>query len=412
MSSSFAIKAENIGKRYRLGERRAAYSTLREGLASLVRTPLRHRRRQDTFWALRDVNFTVEPGERLGIIGHNGAGKSTLLKLLSRITRPTEGTIALRGATASLLEVGTGFHPELTGRENIFLNGAILGMSRQETARKFDEIVSFAEVEQFLETPVKRYSSGMYVRLAFSVAAHLQPDILLVDEVLAVGDARFQRKCLGKMEDVSRSQGRTIVFVSHNLQAVGRLCNRAMILERGQVQAHGSTAEVVDEYRARMGGAGERSDGPALERISNDDICLLEATARPNPVAVLDELCLDARFRLEGSGQQELSAFFALTDANRDYVASVYSRDEDTSFRPDQDGILSVRCVFPFHSMLPGTYQLECGLFDRDGQCQYWLDTGRRLTVDRVLFNGRSFDGRGGYATHRGRWSGGSRTGK
>ena len=215
------VRAERLWKEYRLGQREAAYGTLRETIVDVMRAPLKKLRGAngasgETLWALKDVNFTVEPGEVIGIIGRNGAGKSTLLKVLSRITEPTTGCVELYGRVASLLEVGTGFHPELTGRENIFLNGAILGMRKTEIARKFDEIVAFSDLEKFLDTPVKRYSSGMYMRLAFAVASHLEPEILLVDEVLAVGDAAFQKKCLGKMGEVAR-EGRTVIFVSHNL---------------------------------------------------------------------------------------------------------------------------------------------------------------------------------------------------
>jgi lipopolysaccharide transport system ATP-binding protein len=205
---------------------------------------------KETFWALNNVDFTVEQGDRLGIIGRNGAGKSTLLKILSRITEPTKGTVKIRGRVASLLEVGTGFHPELTGRENIFLNGAILGMSRTEIRKKFDEIVNFAEVEKFLDTPVKRYSSGMYVRLAFAVAAHLEPEILIVDEVLAVGDAQFQRKCLGKMEDVSQNEGRTVLFVSHQMRVIQSLCNKTLILNNGQVGFKGNLFDGLHYYES------------------------------------------------------------------------------------------------------------------------------------------------------------------
>jgi len=202
----------------------------------------------EEFWALKDINFEVEQGDRLGIIGRNGAGKSTLLKILSRITEPTSGRVKIKGRVASLLEVGTGFHQELTGRENIFLNGAILGMSRTEIKRKFDEIVDFSGVEKFLDTPVKRYSSGMYVRLAFSVAAHLEPEILLVDEVLAVGDEEFQKKCLGKMKDVSTDEGRTVLFVSHNMGIIAQLCNKAILLNKGMLEISGETNTVVDQY--------------------------------------------------------------------------------------------------------------------------------------------------------------------
>jgi lipopolysaccharide transport system ATP-binding protein len=202
----------------------------------------------EEFWALKDVSFEIKQGDRVGIIGRNGAGKSTLLKILSRITEPTSGKISIKGRVASLLEVGTGFHPELTGRENIFLNGAILGMDRFEIKRKFDEIVAFAEVEKFLDTPVKRYSSGMYVRLAFAVAAHLEPEILIVDEVLAVGDAQFQKKCLGKMEDVADREGRTVLFVSHNLASLAKLCPRAILLVKGEKWLDDSSNEVIEEY--------------------------------------------------------------------------------------------------------------------------------------------------------------------
>jgi lipopolysaccharide transport system ATP-binding protein len=203
---------------------------------------------KEEFWALNDVSFEIKQGERVGIIGRNGAGKSTLLKVLSRITEPTSGRITIRGRVASLLEVGTGFHPELTGRENIFLNGAILGMSRSEIRKKFDEIVAFAEVEKFLDTPVKRYSSGMYVRLAFAVAAHLEPEILVVDEVLAVGDAQFQKKCLGKMEEVSKNEGRTVLFVSHNMGVVNQLCQNAILMQNGRAISYGDVNSVIQDY--------------------------------------------------------------------------------------------------------------------------------------------------------------------
>jgi len=246
------ITIQNLGKRYRLGTAGAAYSTVREALVTAVRAPLQSFRSSgssasESIWALRDVSFEVAAGEVVGIIGRNGAGKSTLLKVLSRITEPTTGRVVLYGRVGSLLEVGTGFHPELTGRENIFLNGSILGMTRREIQNKFDEIVSFAEIEKFLDTPVKRYSSGMYVRLAFAVAAHLEPEILVVDEVLAVGDYAFQQKCLKKIQDVS-VHGRTILFVSHNMGAISRLCQRCILLEHGQVVAMGPTSEVVQTY--------------------------------------------------------------------------------------------------------------------------------------------------------------------
>jgi len=262
MKSDPVIRVSGLSKKYLVGHEtvpRAPYRSLREEIISHVKKfgrntinmargrQLLHTDQVEEFWALKDVSFEVEPGKVIGLIGRNGAGKSTLLKVLSRITEPTEGRVELSGRVASLLEVGTGFHPELTGRENIFLNGAILGMKRAEILCKFDEIVGFAELEKFIDTPVKRYSSGMYVRLAFAVAAHLEPEILLVDEVLAVGDAAFQKKCLGKMGSASR-QGRTIVFVSHNMTALRRLCTRAIWLDRGEVIKAGEVGEVIDRY--------------------------------------------------------------------------------------------------------------------------------------------------------------------
>lgn len=245
-----SIIVRSLGKKYSLGERSRPHPRLSEVIGDYVRAARNyrsHRRKSVDFWALRDVSFSVARGEAVGVIGSNGAGKSTLLKVLSRITTPTHGTAIVRGRVGSLLEVGTGFHPDLTGRENVFLNGAILGMTRRETSRQFDAIVDFAEVERFLDTPVKRYSSGMYLRLAFAVAAHLDSDILLVDEVLAVGDAAFQKKCLGTMNDV-RSRGKTVVFVSHSMPAIQTLCSRAMYLSEGRVIADGPPADIVRQY--------------------------------------------------------------------------------------------------------------------------------------------------------------------
>jgi lipopolysaccharide transport system ATP-binding protein len=253
-----AITVENLSKQYIIGHKRTQGDGLRHVIEAAVRAPftsLRSRREQatkskDEFWALKNVSFSVNQGEAVGIIGRNGAGKSTLLKLLSRITEPTTGLIRYTGRVSSLLEVGTGFHPELTGRENIFLNAAILGMKRSDIARKFDEIVAFSEVEKFLDTPVKRYSSGMYVRLAFGVAAHLEPEILLVDEVLAVGDAAFQKKCLGKMGTVV-NEGRTVLFVSHNMAAISSLCTRALLIDAGRLEHSGQPQSVIEEYLYR-----------------------------------------------------------------------------------------------------------------------------------------------------------------
>jgi len=249
--SNIAIYAGNLSKQYRIGVLKHRHDTLRDHLADALTSLLRRNghshHNEDTFWALKDLSFEIQQGETVGFIGPNGAGKSTLLKILSRITKPTAGFAEIRGRVASLLEVGTGFHPELTGRENIYLNGAILGMKNAEIKRNFDAIVDFSGVEKFIDTPVKRYSSGMYVRLAFAVAAHLQPDILIVDEILSVGDMAFQQKCLGKMESVA-NEGRTVLFVSHNMGAVRNLCKRAYWLHGGQLAMAGSAAEVIDSY--------------------------------------------------------------------------------------------------------------------------------------------------------------------
>lgn len=257
------IEVCHLSKRYRIGAREKGNKSFREAIVESLSAPLRNLAKlrrltafengdeEDIIWALKDVSFDVEEGEVLGIIGKNGSGKSTLLKILSRITEPTSGSVDIHGRVSSLLEVGTGFHPELTGRENIFLNGAVLGMRKQEIERKFDEIVAFSEIEKFIDTPVKRYSSGMYVRLAFAVAAHLEPEILLVDEVLAVGDIAFQKKCLGKMGEVARG-GRTIVFISHNMIAIRSLCSRAIWLDNGQIVKRGLTDEVVGEYEEQQ----------------------------------------------------------------------------------------------------------------------------------------------------------------
>ena len=285
------IKAVDLGKKYIIGHKgTTGYKTFREQMLRQVhnfysRTKKLVRGQEvlegeelEDFWALKDLNFEIKKGDRVGIIGKNGAGKSTLLKVLSRITEPTTGKVFIKGRVASLLEVGTGFHPELTGRENIFLNGVIMGMSRAEIKRKFDEIVDFSGVEKFLDTPVKRYSSGMYVRLAFSVAAHLEPEILIVDEVLAVGDAEFQKKCLGKMQDVSSSEGRTVLFVSHNMPALLNLCNKAILLKSGKFQNMGKADEIVQEYILSVATA--NADIDSSIKIRSDKTKLLSVSVK------------------------------------------------------------------------------------------------------------------------------------
>ncbi|HVP21154.1 MAG TPA: ABC transporter ATP-binding protein [Anaerolineaceae bacterium] len=291
--TEYALRVDKISKRYRIGTARLRYATLRDSLIGAANAPIRWMGRitqkkqesngdsPDHIWALKDVSFDVKQGQVLGIIGRNGAGKSTLLKILARVTDPTEGYGEIRGRVGSLLEVGTGFHPELTGRENIYLNGAILGMKRAEIERKFDEIVAFSEVEQFIDTPVKRYSSGMYLRLAFAVAAHLEPEILVVDEVLAVGDAEFQRKCLGKMNDVAQD-GRTVLFVSHNMSAILRLTQEAIVIEKGHLVMRAPTPQAVDYYLSR----GDSRQGERL--WEPDEIPAASAPYCPIGLRILD----------------------------------------------------------------------------------------------------------------------------
>ena len=273
------IKVENLSKRYQIGGLDAGYVTFRETLAQAIVSPLKRLRGKrpattESFWALKDINFTVQQGEMVGLIGHNGAGKSTLLKVLSRITTPTIGRTEVYGRIGSLLEVGTGFHPDLTGRENVFLNGTILGIGRAEITRRFDEIIEFSGIEQFIDTPVKWYSSGMYLRLAFAVAAHLDTEVLIMDEVLAVGDTAFQQKCMDKMHEI-REQGRTILFVSHSMSAVTRLCNRAILFDKGQMVKDGTALQVVNEYMGESLKVSSRREWPVLEDAPGNEIVRL-----------------------------------------------------------------------------------------------------------------------------------------
>jgi lipopolysaccharide transport system ATP-binding protein len=302
------IKAENIGKCYNISHaQKEPYGSFRESLVNFFKStgnrllhPFSHQNREisnEKFWALKNISFEVQQGERLGIIGRNGAGKSTLLKVLSRVTEPTEGRISLKGKVASLLEIGTGFHPELTGKENIYMNGAILGMTKKEIDSKFDEIVEFAEIEKFLDTPVKRYSSGMYIRLAFAVAAHLEPEILVVDEVLAVGDINFQQKCIGKMQEVGR-QGRTVLFVSHNFQAISQLCTRCLLIDKGNIVFDGPKHEAINKYSSSSGSSIYLSrkdmshNSPFIRKlwIEDDDGNTISSISNGSPITVSAEI--------------------------------------------------------------------------------------------------------------------------
>jgi lipopolysaccharide transport system ATP-binding protein len=357
--SDTIISVENLSKRFVIShEETERYSSLRDAITNNVRNLFSRRKEkkstsQEEFWALNDLNFEINRGDRVGIIGRNGAGKSTLLKILSRITEPTKGKISINGRVASLLEVGTGFHPELTGRENIFLNGAILGMSRSEIRSKFDEIVDFAEVEQFLDTPVKRYSSGMYVRLAFAVAAHLEPEILIVDEVLAVGDAQFQRKCLGKMRDVSKG-GRTVLFVSHNMGTISQLCNKAILLNKGHLISFGDTDRIIDQYindSANRIEIIERTEESASNHFKLLRMCDENLTDRneyrfDEPVSVMVKLSLPKR-------NYDLELAMRLVDRQKRAVFTIHQNLSE--FYSDED-IMSLLVTVPKEFLTPGIY--------------------------------------------------------
>lgn len=300
------IKVENLGKKYIISHQQERYSALRDVMANTAKKAIKKVigkgetfSKKEEFWALRNVDFEVSQGDRIGIIGRNGAGKSTLLKLLSKITEPTEGRIKIKGKIASLLEVGTGFHPELTGKENILLNGAILGMSKKEILKKMNDIVEFSGVENFLDTPVKRYSSGMYVRLAFAVAANLETEILLVDEVLAVGDAEFQKKCLGKMKDVSKKEGRTVLFVSHNMSMITSLCSRCILLENGSIVKDGMTSDVIMYYYNEGSQSPAYIDFESMQKeIGDDYACLLSGEVRNQNNLISTEIDIDQPLKI------------------------------------------------------------------------------------------------------------------
>ena len=363
--SDLAIKVEGVSKRYQIGQR-VSYRRLTETLTCAFTAPFRKRAAQrgdGYFWALKDVSFEVKPGEVLGIIGRNGAGKSTLLKILSRVTEMTEGTVDLYGRIGSLLEVGTGFHPELTGRENIYLNGAILGMKRPEIRRKFDEIVEFAEVTQFLDTPVKHFSSGMYMRLAFAVAAHLEPEILVVDEVLAVGDAAFQKKCLGKMGEVAKG-GRTVLFVSHNLGALRQLCTSAILLDAGRIALTGTANEIVDEYAHRLMLA-----NPAQARLATPHFVLHGVDIAPVDGAAIKTFS-DLRITVTFSGKDALGdpgVYLGFLSSGRERLAGLDFKDH-ASARPRAAGeACTLGFVIQSLPFLPGRYHLEVHLKDMRG---------------------------------------------
>jgi len=381
-----AIKVENLSKRYRIGEF-VGYRTLRESLQNAVLIPFRRLQLlkgdnssstvscPDNFiWALKDVSFEVKQGEVVGIIGRNGAGKTTLLKVLTRITDPTEGYAEIRGRVGSLLEVGTGFHPELTGKENIYLNGAVLGMKNKEIDRRFDEIVDFSGVEKFIDTPLKRYSSGMQVRLAFAVAAHLEPEILLVDEVLAVGDAEFQKKCLGKMGDIARG-GRTVLFISHNMSAIQRLCQSTYLLEQGHIVARGNTTEVVEEYYKSTTKANKTAvqsrdvpDGSVRYLSWN-----LQSSVSDSHECFTREPCL-FRFRLCCKRFVKQANFgFSLWSVDGSLIWAMRNLDYGGQCIPLKDGTYEVEFSIPTLPVRPGEYQIHVSVNDLvEGTLDSW----------------------------------------
>jgi lipopolysaccharide transport system ATP-binding protein len=391
MSARPAIEVEGLGKRYELGELSGGYQMMTEVIADRVKSIGKPKPPKEEFWAVREIDFEVAEGETFGIIGHNGAGKSTLLKILSRVTPPTVGEARMRGRVGALLEVGTGFHPELTGRENVFLNGAILGMKRADTQRKFEQIVDFAGVEQFIDTPVKRYSSGMALRLAFSVAAHLEPEILVVDEVLSVGDLAFQRKCLGRMEEAA-SEGRTVLFVSHQLSSVRALCDRAMVLSEGRIVAEGEPNHVIDQYV--HGAAGhervdlrERSDRSGSGELRFTGVGF-ESQGRTvdTPVSGQDlEIVLSYQLR-EGASPRNVDFAVSLLTHNDETILYLHSEITGDLFTalPARG---EARCRVPRCPLPPGQYLLNVWA-GSGGEPLDWVQRAADLTIAQGDFYG------------------------
>jgi lipopolysaccharide transport system ATP-binding protein len=413
--SELAIKVEGLSKRYRIGAQQQAYKTLREKFNETAWAPFRAARslvsrdgnghghaKSETFWALKDASFEVQRGEVVGIVGRNGAGKSTLLKILSRITEPTEGYADMHGRIASLLEVGTGFHPELTGRENIFLNGSILGMKRAEINRKFDEIVAFAEIDKFIDTAVKHYSSGMYVRLAFAVAAHLDPEILMVDEVLAVGDAAFQKKCLGKMGKVAK-EGRTILFVSHHMPSIASLCSRVALFDAGKIVTIGETRRVVAEYlsaNVAQGGTAawdlDKAPGDETARIVKIEVC--DPVGTPADSLWLgDTIRLLMEFTILKSGLRVNPVFSVKNPGGLVVFSSANYEEPAWGTHSYDQGCVRTICEVPAHILNEGKYSVDAMLV-QDGR---FVKAHSENAVGFTVFDDAST--RGDYL---GEWSG------
>jgi lipopolysaccharide transport system ATP-binding protein len=402
--SGIAICVDHLGKRYRIGARQRAYRTFREAVTEAVRKPFRRLTRKDTkaentIWALDDISFEVRQGEAVGIIGRNGAGKSTLLKILSRITWPTRGRVEINGRVGSLLEVGTGFHHELTGRENIYLNGAILGMSRREIDRKFDEIVAFSEIEKFLDTPVKFYSSGMYVRLAFAVAAHLEPEILVVDEVLAVGDAQFQRKCLGKMSTVA-GEGRTVLFVSHNMGAIMQLCSRVVLLDHGRMELDGDSASIVSAYLRKHIGSDHSVTYPVDPAKDMQILAMSITAADGQPIGTQPHnqpLWINITYRIVKwtKGTYVCLDVFNESDTRILWSSDTASTEEMMADRPP--GTYQARVAIPGNILAPGRYAFTAAMY-APGRTAAFDAREKVVTVD--IIDGGTLLSHFGYRWH------------
>ncbi len=399
---SSIIQVQNLSKSFVIShEGKEHYKALRDVVATSAKKIFSFSRfhrtspktTREDFWALDDVSFDIEQGDRVAIIGRNGAGKSTLLKIISRITEPTKGTVKIKGRVASLLEVGTGFHPELSGRENIFLNGAILGMSKSEIRSKFDEIVDFAEIERFLDTPVKRYSSGMYVRLAFAVAAHLEPEILIIDEVLAVGDAQFQKKCLGKMEDVSKNEGRTVLFVSHNMNVIKSLCNNGILLSAGRIIERDNIDSLVSRYMA--GAINEVSrvyyHKEGGKKIKIQDILV---NGKKNPlIRINDGLTITIEY--ESDNFAGLAEFFLLFYNDQgDCIQGIFQEDEN-QYTEVVNGKNRIKVTLT-NNFIPGTYIVSAGCFDRFRNFLDWVEHAERFEIDVLYSDNRVYKPRNG----------------
>jgi lipopolysaccharide transport system ATP-binding protein len=380
MSSETAIRISGLSKSYQIARERGVRATnLGEAIVERIRNPLK-RSQTETFWALKEIDLEIKKGEVVGVIGRNGAGKSTLLKILSRITEPTTGRIELFGRVGSLLEVGTGFHPELTGRENIYLNGAILGMRKSEITRQFDAIVDFAGIEKFLDTPVKRYSSGMYVRLAFAVAAHLNPEILIVDEVLAVGDAEFQKKCIGKMQDVAHD-GKTVLLVSHNLSAIRNLCTTGVFMMKGSVAVAGSVDDCLAEYSKKPANL----DATVVRRNTKSTT---RSIARVSPIPETYDARSALRFEVElNPGQEDCWCHFSIHIYNslRENVATITTEHLQTGMLPPSLNAFEIEMESPF--LIPGTYDIDTFLYD-DRIIDSW-EFASRFVIEKTTKNSR-----------------------